>query len=182
MAAGLFGVLCWLVKNSARFSKFEERLQRRLLRPQSNWWWQLIAFLFDPKLMVLWDFILAAVLLLTGRWSRAVYVLATLGTVDAFGIFVKHHVKRQRPGEFMKDTTTYSFPSGHTLGTTMMALMITMLFASPWLHVLILVAWILVIACRLTLRAHYPADVLGAVLLADAWWIAAEYGYILLMR
>lgn len=177
----LFSVLCWLVKDSTQFVQFEERLQTRFIHQQNHWWWQLIAIVFDPKTVVLWDFILAFFLLWMGRWPRAIFVLGALGTVDAFGIAIKHYIKRQRP-EAAVQRATYSFPSGHTLGTTMMMLMITTLFTSPWIIGGAVVAWLLVIICRLTLQAHYPADVLGAVILAVVWWIGAEFLYLLIMR
>lgn len=178
----LFVILCWLIHASTRFSKYEERLQQRLLRQQNHWWWHVIAAVFDPKTIVAWDFLLAGYLFIIGKPARAVYVLAMLATVDAFGILVKHVLKRRRPTTFYKDTPTYSFPSGHTLGTTMMALMISMLFPQSLIIGLMFIAWLLVIICRLTLRAHYPADVVGAVLLAVSWWIGGELIYTLIMR
>lgn len=181
VAAIIFASLCWLVSRSRRFNEYETRLQQRLIRQQSNWWWHVIAVVFDPKTMVFWNFCLAGVLLFIGRWPRAIFVLACLGTVDAFGILVKHQIRRSRPADFVKATTTYSFPSGHTLGTTMMALIMTMLFPGWW-QWLILLCWLLVIYCRLTLRAHYPADIVAAIALAYSWWIGAEWIYNLLMR
>ena len=130
----------------------------------------------------MWDFLLAGLLMVQGRWLRAIYVLAMLASVDAFGIWVKHHLKRQRPATFGQATPTYSFPSGHTLGTTMMALMIGMLFPHLLIRSLVLLGWLLVIGCRLTLHAHYPSDVFGAIVLAYGWWIGGELLYILITR
>ncbi|WP_251548184.1 phosphatase PAP2 family protein [Limosilactobacillus caecicola] len=178
----LFVALCGLIKTSARFNTLDQRWQQRLFAQSDHWWWQAIAAVFDPKTLVVWDFALAGLLLCLGRPARAIYVLAALGTLDAFGIWVKHHVKRTRPTTFAKGTTTYSFPSGHTLGTTMLALMMTMLFANPFLNGLALLLWLLVIICRLRLQAHYPADVCGAVLLAISWWIGTEWLFLLIMR
>ncbi|WP_295729338.1 phosphatase PAP2 family protein [uncultured Limosilactobacillus sp.] len=177
-----FGILCWLVQSSPRFNLVEQQIQERLIHQQNHWWWRSIAVVFDPKTIVGWDFLLAAYLLVHGRVERAVYVLAMLATVDAFGILIKHMIKRQRPITFNQLTQTYSFPSGHTLGTTMMALMMSQLFSQPVMISLVWIAWGLVIICRLTLRAHYPADVGGAVLLAVSWWIGGDLIYLLIMR
>lgn len=182
ITAGTFFILCWLVSHSQRFNEFEIEVQHHLRHQQTNWWWHFIARVFDPKLIVIWDFCLAGYLLLIDLPTRAVFVIATLGTVDAFGILVKHLVKRGRPDDFGQEQTTYSFPSGHTLGTTMMVLMINMVINIWWLNLLLIVIWLMVVYCRLTLRAHYPADVVGALLLAYSWLISAEWLYILIMR
>ena len=63
-----------------------------------------------------------------------------------------------------------------------MALMFQMLFINHWGHIVILLIWLLVIVSRLTLHAHYPSDVIGALLLAYVWWIGAELLYLLIMR
>lgn len=182
MTGLIFGSLCWGIRYSPQFSLVEERLQHRIIRQQNNWWWQLVATVFDPKTLVMWDFLLAGLLVVQGRSLRAMYVLVMLASVDAFGIWIKHHLKRQRPATFGKSTPTYSFPSGHTLGTTMMTLMIGMLFPNLLIRSLVLLGWLLVIGCRLTLHAHYPSDVLGAVVLAYGWWIGGELLYILITR
>lgn len=150
--------------------------------PRTDWWWQAVALLFDPKLMVVWDLVLAAFLLMAGRLYRACWVLVSLGSLDAFGILIKHLVRRQRPSTEAHQRPHYSFPSGHTLGATMMALMMGLLFSSPLVHWLVFLLWLLIITSRLTLRAHYPTDVLGAILLAYGWFIGTELLYILIMR
>ena len=63
-----------------------------------------------------------------------------------------------------------------------MALMIQMLFTNFWVGGAVFIVWLLVIGSRLTLRAHYPSDIIGAILLAYGWWIGAELLYLLIMR
>lgn len=178
----LFIILAWLVATSDQFAKGEGLLQRKWLKLHQHWWWKAIAALFDPKALVLWDFVLAGVLGVTGRGHRAIFVLGTLGTADIVGIIIKHTLKRRRPVTFTQATTSYSFPSGHALGMTIMALMVLFLFPNFWLQLLVLGLWLLVIISRLTLHAHYPSDVVGGMLLGYCWWIGAELLYLLIMR
>lgn len=178
----LFVLLSILITCSPWLTAHEETMQEKWLHPSRHWSWQIIARVFDPKVVVIWDFLLAGWLLIQGRSPRAIFVLATLGTVDAFGIVVKHTLRRVRPTTFAQDTVSYSFPSGHTLGITIMALMIQMLFTNFWVGGAVFIVWLLVIGSRLTLRAHYPSDIIGAILLAYGWWIGAELLYLLIMR
>ena len=77
----LFVILYWLISRSQRFNNWELTVQKRWLRLHNGWGWQLIANLFDPKLLVLWDFLLAAWLMFQGQLARSLFVLITLGTV-----------------------------------------------------------------------------------------------------
>ncbi|BDR60599.1 hypothetical protein KIM322_08600 [Lactobacillus xylocopicola] len=62
----------------------------------------------------------------------------------------------------------YSFPSGHVLGITVMVLIIGQLFTSMGTGLIVILAatWLLVVTSRISLKAHYPSDILGATSLA----------------
>lgn len=181
IAGGLFVGLAGLVKYSPATTAFEQTWQKKIAINHDHWWWRIIACVFDPKALVVWDFILSGVLLFKGNIARAIWALLTLASCDLFGILVKHYVKRKRP-DHRKQRASYSFPSGHTLGTTLMLLMGQMFWHSAWAILIYVLIWGLVVYCRLTLCAHYLTDVLAAVSLAYAWWIASEMIYILIMR
>lgn len=178
----LFVILCLLITRSQRFVTIEERIQKGWFTQRNNWWWQLVATLFDPKLLVVGDFLFAAWLLAQGNKVRAIFVLTTLGTADACGIVIKHTLKRIRPASFTQNKGSYSFPSGHTLGITIMVLMLQAQLVTIWWHIALFVIWLLVVCSRLILHAHYLSDVLGALLFAYSWWIGAELLYLLIMR
>lgn len=161
--------LIFNIKNSERFNIFDERLHRKLIRDHNGIGWQIIAFLNDPKLMVVWAVLLASTLIDSDHVITALWVLGTLGLTDLAGIILKKIIKRKRPKMASKLENGYSFPSGHVLGATTMMLILLRLFGAKLGlgFILFLVAvWVMVIISRLSLRAHYPSDVAGATSLA----------------
>lgn len=161
--------LIFNIKNSERFNIFDEQLHRKLIRDHNGIGWQIIAFLNDPKLMVVWAVLLASTLIDSDHVITALWVLGTLGLTDLAGIILKKIIKRKRPKMASKLENGYSFPSGHVLGATTMMLILLRLFGAKLRlgFILFLVAvWVMVIISRLSLRAHYPSDVAGATSLA----------------
>lgn len=161
--------LIFNIKNSERFNIFDEQLHRKLIRDHNGIGWQIIAFLNDPKLMVVWAVLLASTLIDSDHVITALWVLGTLGLTDLAGIILKKIIKRKRPKMASKLENGYSFPSGHVLGATTMMLILLRLFGDKLGlgFILFLVAvWVMVIISRLSLRAHYPSDVAGATSLA----------------
>ena len=161
--------LIFNIKNSERFNIFDEQLHRKLIRDHNGIGWQIIAFLNDPKLMVVWAVLLASTLIDSDHVITALWVLGTLGLTDLAGIILKKIIKRKRPKMASKLENGYSFPSGHVLGATTMILILLRLFGAKLGlgFILFLVAvWVMVIISRLSLRAHYPSDVAGATSLA----------------
>ena len=165
-------VLLWLIfniKNSRRFNLFDHWLHHQLVKRHDGYSWQVIAFINDPKLMVVWDVLLAGLLLNEERNLTALWVLGTLGFADISGIILKKLIRRKRPLLHSDKEDGYSFPSGHVLGATTMGLIVLQLFAKDLgtVFVIAVVAiWAMVIFSRLSLKAHYPSDVLGATSLA----------------
>lgn len=165
-------ILLWLIfniKNSRRFNLFDHWLHHQLVKRHDGYSWQVIAFINDPKLMVVWDVLLAGLLLNEERNLTALWVLGTLGFADISGIILKKLIRRQRPLMHSDKEDGYSFPSGHVLGATTMGLIVLQLFAKDLGtgFVIVVVALLaMVIFSRLSLKAHYPSDVLGATSLA----------------
>jgi membrane-associated phospholipid phosphatase len=157
------------IKNSRRFNLYDRWLHHKLIRNHDGFSWQVIAFLNDPKLMVVWAVLLAAFLINEEKNITALWVLATLGFADATGIILKRTIHRRRPFEHSDLESGYSFPSGHVLGATTMALILLQLFGKKLglsFIIILGVIWVMVIVSRLSLRAHYPSDVIGAASLA----------------
>lgn len=165
-------ILLWLIfniKNSRRFNLFDHWLHHQLVKRHDGYSWQVIAFINDPKLMVVWDVLLAGLLLNEERNLTALWVLGTLGFADISGIILKKLIRRQRPLMHSDKEDGYSFPSGHVLGATSMGLIVLQLFAKDLgtgFVIVVVALWAMVIFSRLSLKAHYPSDVLGATSLA----------------
>lgn len=165
-------ILLWLIfniKNPRRFNLFDHWLHHQLVKRHDGYSWQVIAFINDPKLMVVWDVLLAGLLLNEERNLTALWVLGTLGFADISGIILKKLIRRQRPLMHSDKEDGYSFPSGHVLGATTMGLIVLQLFAKDLgtgFVIVVVALWAMVIFSRLSLKAHYPSDVLGATSLA----------------
>lgn len=165
-------ILLWLIfniKNSRRFNLFDHWLHHQLVKRHDGYSWQVIAFINDPKLMVVWDVLLAGLLLNEERNLTALWVLGSLGFADISGIILKKLIRRQRPLMHSDKEDGYSFPSGHVLGATTMGLIVLQLFAKDLgigFVIVVVALWAMVIFSRLSLKAHYPSDVLGATSLA----------------
>lgn len=162
-------VLIYAIKNSRRFNLYDKILHHKLIRRRDHFGWQIITFLNDPKLMVVWAVLLAGILLNENHIISALWVLATLGFADAVGILLKKYIHRKRPYKHSDLEDGYSFPSGHVLGATTMGLILLQLFGAKFgigFILLLIVVWLLVVVSRLSLKAHYPSDVIGATSLA----------------
>ncbi len=162
-------LLIFNIKTSRRFNLFDHWLHHQLVRKSTGYSWQIIAFINDPKLMVVWDVLLAGLLLNQERELTALWVLGTLGFADISGIILKKTIRRKRPILHSDMEEGYSFPSGHVLGATTMGLILLQLFAKDLgmgFIISIVATWIMVIISRLSLKAHYPSDVIGATSLA----------------
>jgi membrane-associated phospholipid phosphatase len=116
------------------------------------------------------------------RWHRPWWVLALLVAVPGgmllnFGI--KNLVHRARPhfDDPVMVLTSYSFPSGHTAGTTLFyGFIAALVFAQPgWQRwrapaVVLCVAMVFLVGfSRIYLGMHYFTDVVGAILISTLW-------------
>lgn len=169
LAATILLILIFNIKTSRRFNLFDHWLHHKLVKQRDGFKWQVIAFLNDPKLMVVWAVLLASALIDQNRIMTALWVLGTLGFTDIVGILLKKSIKRKRPIMSSELESGYSFPSGHVLGTTTMVLILIQLFSKQFgaiFTITLICIWVMVIISRLSLKAHYPSDVIGAASLS----------------
>jgi len=112
------------------------------------------------------------------RRLDALFVAVAITGSAALTLTVKYLVGRPRPVAFFRvPEHGYSFPSGHTLSATCLALVVAYLLwrsalrrgvkLSGSLALAVVVA--LVGASRLVLGVHYPTDVIGSMMLGTAW-------------
>lgn len=98
-------------------------------------------------------------------------------------LVIKNTVHRSRPtyaAEFLR-TVSFSFPSGHTMGSTICYLMLAYIVAArpgtprrarPAAFVVAMVVIVAVAFSRLYLQVHYPTDVIGGFTAGFAWLAA----------
>jgi undecaprenyl-diphosphatase len=132
----------------------------------------------------------AALVVLIWRFRRleaAVFLAIAVAGGDLSYLVLKHLVHRARPPGALVHLSSFSFPSGHTVGAA------TLYFALAWIvsrrHPTVRVAaWagaLVVVAAvgatRIELGAHYASDVIGGFALGGFWvataataWAACE--------
>jgi undecaprenyl-diphosphatase len=128
----------------------------------------------ETAVQVLTGLVVVAALLLR-RYRVALYVLLCWLIEYVVENGLKHVIGRLRPEvpvEFVH-ATTGSYPSGHTMGTTVLAVSVLVVLVGQvdrrWWRWLLVVGAVLVIVAvavtRVLLGVHYPSDVVGAMLL-----------------
>ncbi|MCF6164532.1 phosphoesterase PA-phosphatase related [Furfurilactobacillus rossiae] len=147
---------------------------------------KLITTLASPTLDLLYMIIIAGLLWGFKYKIPALWAIGYGFGGNVLGTIIKKIVARQRPVGHMASDDGYSFPSGHVLGTFMVAailfLVVLPLMQNNLQRLLIqtiLCLWVLLVMfSRVYLQAHYATDTIGAVLLAYAWLQGAEYLYV----
>jgi len=69
----------------------------------------------------------------------------------------------------------YSFPSGHTQGTTMFWAGLMKIFQKPSLYIAGTIIILLVALSRMYLGVHWPQDVIGGIVFGIIWVFIADY-------
>lgn len=116
--------------------------------------------------------------------DAALLVITVLGATTTNAI-IKAIVRRPRPAlAYLTDTSGWSFPSGHTAGTTALCLAVAVILSRSttswrtrvcvWGPAAALI--VLVGASRIYLRVHYPTDVAGGVVIGAMWVAIASRG------
>jgi membrane-associated phospholipid phosphatase len=129
-----------------------------------------------------------AVLLARGRSRESLYLLLGAGGGLLLNLALKAVFHRARPGVelafLLPSLSSFSFPSGHTMGTTaVMGSLLVILHvrrarpAIRWLATFSAAAAIVGVGIsRIYFGAHYPSDVLAGFLAAAAW-VSAVTGW-----
>ncbi len=99
-------------------------------------------------------------------------MLLLVGLTNASVFLIKHGIHHQRPDHITDIWHSFSFPSGHTAGTTAMVIFLSMLLKNhPKQHWIRPLAWLwiaLMGLSRLILGVHWPSDIIGGILLGLA--------------
>lgn len=137
-----------------------------------------ITFLADTKVDLVWMLLIAIILWIKKQRPLALSIVITLITADAFGWVVKHIVQRARPVAHLAVDDGFSFPSGHTLGMSIIVFWLIMIMipvlvksstARVWMYILLIIWLVLVMISRVYVYAHFPSDVCGSTALGAMW-------------
>ena len=130
--------------------------------------------------VILIDVLIVLALLLYRRWREAVFAAIAFSGSALLNLGSKQFFQRDRPSlwESVSPEHTYSFPSGHAMGSMTLA-MVVILLAWPtrwrWPALLLAATFALLVGySRIYLGVHYPSDILGGWMAAIAW-VAGVY-------
>ena len=148
-------------------------------------WTKAVVFLTDLNGVAasMFLFVLLSAFFWYKKWYRDLrfFLLSFIGGTLLFNLF-KFSVQRARPDAALFDLATYSFPSGHTTTTTVLALSLCFVFVqrvpagfSRILFFLFCILWPVLIAfTRVYLNVHWLSDVMGGLSLG-LFWVTLSY-------
>ncbi|WP_175485522.1 phosphatase PAP2 family protein [Pseudoxanthomonas sp. GM95] len=125
--------------------------------------------------VIILDVVLVGVLLARRRWREATFAgVALLGSA-LLNLTTKQLFARARPTlwESISPQDTFSFPSGHAMGSmTFVVVLVLLAWGSRWRWPVLLLAGAFALAVgvsRIYLGVHYPSDILGGWAASIAW-------------
>jgi undecaprenyl-diphosphatase len=121
------------------------------------------------------DIALVLLLLVIRRWREALFTGCAFAGSALLNLATKHAFQRDRPSlwESVAPESTFSFPSGHAMGSMTLAMTLCLLaWPTRWrwpVTVTALVFVLLVGLSRIYLGVHYPSDIIGGWTAGMAW-------------
>jgi membrane-associated phospholipid phosphatase len=152
----------------------------------------LLTHAHDPIAIDAWSALIALVLARRREWHWLIgLVLAAPGGLLINGI-IKRVFERARPtfDDPLLTLSTFSFPSGHAAGTTLLYGMVAAYMLSrtrePMLRAVIIALCVTMVACvafsRVYLGVHYLSDVLGGIAWSLVWLTLCRVGVMRLQQ
>ena len=131
------------------------------------------------------DIALVLVLLWRRRVRDGVFAAVALGGAGLLNVAAKLTFARERPAlwDSIAPESTYSFPSGHAMGSMSLALVLVLLaWPTRWRWPVLAAMGVfvpMVGLSRVYLGVHYPSDVIAGWMAASIWVVAT---WLVLMR
>ncbi len=121
------------------------------------------------------DIALTLGLLIARRWREATFAGVSFAGSALLNMATKQFFQRDRPTlwESIAPEHTFSFPSGHAMGSATLAMVVVLLCWHTrwrWLAVALAGSFALLVGIsRIYLGVHYPSDILGGFAAGIAW-------------
>lgn len=126
------------------------------------------------------DVLLGLALVIRRRFAEATFAIVATAGSGLLNVATKQGFGRERPAlwESIAPETTYSFPSGHAMGSATLACVLVLLsWRTSWRWIVLASGTLFTMtvgASRVYLGVHYPSDILAGWLAAVAWTSAAH--------
>jgi membrane-associated phospholipid phosphatase len=183
IAATALFVFGWLAEemlegDTQQFDTFVRTAVHQLATPGLTRLMQVFSFFGSVVAVTVMCLAAICVSLYYGRTRTAVMLAITMVGVAALDVVLKHAFHRPRPVAFFGATpSTYSFPSGHALGSFCFYGMLAAILAERvrgrgtkfcvWMTMVFLVG--MIGFSRIYLGVHYPSDVIAGYCAAVVW-------------
>ncbi len=157
------------------------QLAHSLARDGFDRWFLLFSALGYEYGVVPFDIALVLALAWRRRFRESIFAAAALGGSALLNIATKQFFARARPAlwESIAPETSYSFPSGHAMGSMTLAVVLVLL-AWPtrwrWVALASMAFFVVMVGLsRVYLGVHYPSDILAGWAAASVWAVGC-YG------
>ena len=183
IAATALFVFGWLAEevfegDTQQFDTFVRTAVHQLAKPGLTRLMQVFSFLGSVAAVTVMCLAAICGFLYYRRTRTAVMLAITMAGVAALDVALKHAFHRPRPVAFFGATpSTYSFPSGHALGSLCFYGMLAAILAERargrvakfciWISAVFLVG--MIGFSRIYLGVHYPSDVIAGYCAAVVW-------------
>jgi membrane-associated phospholipid phosphatase len=121
------------------------------------------------------DLLIFGFLLVRRRWGDAVFWMLAVGGAALLNIVAKLTFQRTRPDLWLSPSpeTTFSFPSGHAMGSmALVSTLLVLLWPTRWRWPALILGSIFVLlvgVSRVYLGVHYPSDILAGWCASLVW-------------
>ncbi|MBD6619900.1 phosphatase PAP2 family protein [Komarekiella sp. 'clone 1'] len=124
--------------------------------------------------------IIAFILLLQRRWRSLTYLVITTAGSAIINRTAKEFWHRVRPDLWhsVAPEFDYSFPSGHSMTSmTLIVILVVLTWGSVWCWLVLILGSLFILAIgwtRLYLGVHFPSDIIAGWMVAIAWAIGVS--------